>query len=263
MRASWFCLFFSGLILTACASQPVTQDGIRINDPYEAQNRRVHAFNKAVHDVVSNRGRAGGRGGGDGAVARPAPQPGAPIGPMQMIVNAGRNLSLPGKTVNHLLQGQPRDAGQNLARFAVNTTVGLGGLFDPAAENFGLTERDTDFGVTLARWGVGEGAYLELPLVGPSTARDATGRVVDLALDPVYLALSGRDLATAFGVRVASKAGERARFGDSVDSVLHGSADSYAQVRLLWLMNRRHETGEERDDIDPYDDDAVIDPYAD
>ncbi|MDM7459404.1 MAG: VacJ family lipoprotein [Paracoccus sp. (in: a-proteobacteria)] len=232
------------------------QDGIRINDPFEAQNRRVHAFNKAVYDAVSN------RGAGKEIDARPAPEPGAPIGPTQMIVNAGRNLSLPGKTVNHLLQARPIDAGRNLARFAVNTTLGLGGLFDPAADNFGLTERDTDFGVTLARWGVPEGAYLELPLVGPSTARDATGRLVDLALDPIYLALSGRDLAAAFGLRVASKAGERARFGDSVDSILHGSADSYAQVRLLWLMNRRHETGEERDDIDPYDDEGVIDPYT-
>lgn len=248
---------FLALALAGCASAPQMQDGILINDPYEGTNRRIHAFNKGVDATliapVANRLRGSGE-------ARPR-DPSDPIGPMQMVVNAGRNLSLPGKAVNGLLQGRPGDAGRNLARFAVNSTVGLAGLFDPAGENFGLTERDTDFGATLAAWGVPEGAYLELPLIGPSTARDATGRVVDLVFDPVNNVLSGRDRRAAFGLRVASKAGERARFGDSVDGVLQGSADSYAQVRLIWLMNRRHELGEDRDDFDPYDD--VIDPYED
>lgn len=244
------------MALAGCASQAVEQDGILVNDPFEAQNRRIHAFNKAldaqVIGPVANRLKG----------ADDAPRdPDAPIGPLQMVINAGRNLSLPVKAVNGLLQGRPGSAGQNLTRFAVNSTLGLGGLLDPAAEGFGLTERDTDFGETLAVWSVPEGAYLELPVLGPSTQRDAVGQVVDLLIDPLYHVLDGGGAAAVFGLRVASKAGDRARFGDSVDGILQGSADSYSQLRLIWLMNRRHDLGEERAEYDPYDD-AAIDPYA-
>ncbi|MDX5349328.1 MAG: VacJ family lipoprotein [Paracoccaceae bacterium] len=243
------------VLLTGCASAPVMQDGIVINDPYEAQNRRVHAFNRQIAASLSR---------GDSDAAAPPPAPGEPIGFGQMLVNAGRNLSLPSKALNGLLQGRPGRAGQNLTRFAVNSTLGLGGLFDPAADSFGITEVDTDFGETLAVWGAPEGAYLELPLIGPSTQRDAAGRVVDLLIDPINQVWSGRDLAAAWGLRTVSKAGDRARMAGSVDGMLEQSADSYAQVRLIWLMNRRHELGEERDVFDPYDDaSGVIDPYED
>lgn len=258
MRALLLSAFIASTVLAGCASRPVVQDGIAINDPYEAQNRRVHAFNKALAARLS--------GPSDEAEEAPAAAaaPGEPIGPGQMLINAGRNLSLPGKAVNGLLQGRPGRAAQNLGRFAINSTVGLGGLFDPAADSFGVTERDTDFGETLAVWGAPEGAYLELPLIGPSTQRDAAGRVVDLLIDPVNHVLSGRELAAAWGLWIASKAGDRARLAGSVDGVLQQSADSYAQVRLIWLMNRRHELGEERDVFDPYEDEPeVIDPYED
>lgn len=254
-----FPLLLASLLGAGCAATaPVRTDGIPISDPFEAQNRRVHAFNKTldarVIGPVANRLR-----GDDDAAPR---DPDAPIGPVQMVRNAGRNLTLPVKVVNGLLQGRPADAGTNLTRFAVNTTVGLGGLFDPAADSFGVTERDTDFGETLAVWGVPEGAYLELPVLGPSTQRDAVGMVVDLLIDPLYHVFDGRDAATVFALRVASKAGDRAQFGDTVDGILQGSADSYAQTRLIWLMNRRFDLGETGDDYDPYDDDAIIDPYA-
>ncbi|MBM3604783.1 MAG: VacJ family lipoprotein [Alphaproteobacteria bacterium] len=252
-----------GFLLAGCASHPVRQDGITINDPYESHNRSVHAFNKSLDKRVIAPVANRLRGSGDEQAASAPVQPGQPIGPMQMVINAGRNLSLPVKVVNGLLQGKPNDAGTNLARFAVNTTVGLGGLFDPAADSFGVTERDTDFGQTLAVWGVPEGAYLELPVLGPSTQRDAVGRVVDLLIDPLYHLLDGPEAGAVFALRVASKAGDRARFGDTVDGVLQGSADSYAQMRLIWLMNRRHELGEERADYDPYEDEAVLDPYQD
>ena len=86
--------------------------------------------------------------------------------------------------------------------------------------------------------------------------------IVDLLIDPLYHVFDGRDAATVFALRVASKAGDRAQFGDTVDGILQGSADSYAQTRLIWLMNRRFDLGETGDDYDPYDDDAIIDPYA-
>lgn len=243
------------VILAGCASEPVMQDGIRVNDPFETQNRRVHAFNKAfdqrviapVANLASSDDQA----------------PGGP-GALDLVINAGANLSLPGKVANSILQGRPEPAIRNFFRFAVNTTLGMGGLLDPAGQDFGLTEQDTDFGETLAVWGVPEGAYLELPVLGPSTQRDAVGKVVDLAIDPLNHLLH-RDAALAvFGLRAASKAGDRARFGDTVDSVLQDSADSYAQLRLIWLMHRRHELNQGGAEIDPYADAAgdAIDPYA-
>ncbi|WP_410218375.1 VacJ family lipoprotein [Paracoccus sp. (in: a-proteobacteria)] len=259
MRPLFVVPFLATLLVAGCASQPVVQDGVTINDPYEARNRRVHAFNKALDGQVIGPVANRLRGPADDSPR----DPDAPIGPLQMVINAGRNLSLPVKAVNGLLQGKPGDAGTNLTRFAVNSTLGLGGLFDTAADSFSVTERDTDFGQTLAVWGFPEGAYLELPVLGPSTQRDAVGQVVDLLIDPLYHLLDGREAGAVFALRVASKAGDRARFGDTVDGILQGSADSYAQTRLIWLMNRRHDLGEERADYDPYDDAAILDPHED
>jgi phospholipid-binding lipoprotein MlaA len=250
-------------LLAGCASAPVQQDGITINDPYEAQNRRDHAFNKGLDSHVIGPVANLVRSKDAPEAAATSVDTDAPIGPLQMVINAGRNLSLPVKSVNGLLQGRPKNAGQNLSRFAINTTLGLGGIFDPAMDSFGIAERDTDFGETLAIWGVPEGPYVELPVLGPSTRRDAAGQVVDLLIDPLYHVLYGQGRAVAFGLRVASKAGDRARFGDTVDGILQGSADSYAQTRLIWLMNRRHDLGEERAEYDPYEDADVIDAYAD
>ena len=261
----------SALILTValagCASSPVMVDGIAVSDPFEAQNRRVHAFNKGLDArVIGPIAGLGGSGRGDGPVT--AGQPGA----MDLVINIGSNLSLPGKIANSLLQGRPGPAVKNLFRFAVNSTLGIAGMFDPAGRDFGLPETDTDFGETLAVWGVPEGAYLELPVLGPSTQRDAVGKAVDLFIDPLWHLLdSDRQRAVALGLRIGSKAGDRARFGDTVDSVLRDSADSYAQTRLIYLMHRRHELGQEGSDIDPYaetgpdghmPDGDIIDPYA-
>ena len=132
------------------------------------------------------------------------------------------------------------------------SSLGLGGFLDPATADFALPELDTDFGQTLAVWGVGEGAYLELPVLGPSTLRDTAGRLVDLVIDPMLAVLNRDEYLIGLGMRAVSKAGDRARFGDSVDSVLHESADSYAQTRLIWTQHRRHELGEQGDEIDPY-----------
>lgn len=240
--------------LSGCASAPIMHDGVLINDPYEATNRRVHDFNKGldatliapVANLVKGRGQARAPG---------------QMGSMDLLANVGANLSLPGKMVNGLLQGRPGPAIRNGFRFAINSTIGIGGLFDPAQQDFGLPESDTDFGETLAVWGVPEGAYTELPLLGPSTRRDAVGKLGDLVLDPWHHVLRPRQAVSLLALRAASKAGDRARFGDTVDSVLRDSADSYAQTRLIWLMHRRHELGEEGEAIDPYDADGIIDPY--
>ncbi|HRO14212.1 MAG TPA: VacJ family lipoprotein [Paracoccus sp. (in: a-proteobacteria)] len=230
------------LSLAACATAPAGG----VNDPYEPMNRRVHAFNKGLDATLLRPVARAARGGDDAAPQGP--------GAMTLVGNFGSNLALPGKVVNSVLQGRPEPAVRNTFRFFVNSTLGLGGLLDPATADFALPEIDTDFGETLHVWGVPEGAYLELPVLGPSTERDLAGKVVDLFIDPLDSVLTDEQKIAGTAARIVSKAGDRARFGSTVDSVLHESADSYAQTRLLYLQHRRFELKQEQDVIDPYAD---------
>lgn len=233
-----------GFLLAGCAAEP--GDG-GVNDPYEPMNRKMHAFNRGL-DANLVKPLSSGISDENGAEnAR-----GAASHAVEAVGNFGENLALPGKAVNHLLQGKPAPALRTTFRFLVNSSLGLAGFLDPASKDFALPEEDTDFGQTLAAWGVGEGAYLELPLIGPSTERDAAGRLVDLVIDPTRQWLNLDEYLISLGARVVSKAGERGRFSDTVDSILYDSADSYAQTRLIWLQHRRHELGQEGDYIDPY-----------
>lgn len=228
--------------MTGCAAGPTPQGDF--NDPNEGLNRAVHGFNKTV----------------DRALLRPASQVYGTVvpGPVRTGVNNfAENLEGPGDVVNSLLQGRIDKAGENTLRFAVNATMGIGGIFD-AATFLGLPEGDTDFGETLHVWGAGEGAYVEEPLRGPSTTRDSVGRVVDLFLNPFSYVLKPAHAEVATGAEALSIIGDRYRFGETVDSVLYDSADSYAQARLLYLQNRRFELGQEADS-----DDAFLDPYED
>lgn len=236
--------------IAACTAPPA---GGGMNDPYEPANRVVHEFNKGL----------------DTALLRPAGQAAAhlPEAVRIPVGNFADNVGLPGTVLNNVLQGDIGGAVQNTMRFVLNSTIGVLGLADPAG-GIGLTEVETDFGATLAVWGVPEGAYLELPLLGPSTERDAVGEVVDSLIDP----LGGLGLNAALGdgamdrYSLAARAGdlviERGMFSGTLDSVLYDSADSYAQTRLLYLQNRRFELGESGDGVDPYADGAATDPYA-
>ena len=231
-------------LLGACApNRP--EDGI--NDRYEPISRRVHDFNRRVDANLVKPLSAGLSGGKKSEKTQ-----GVGSRAVEAAGNFGKNLALPGKAVNHLLQGKPAPAIRTTFRFFVNSTLGFAGILDPASKDFALPEEDTDFGQTLAVWGVGEGSYLELPLIGPSTERDAVGRLVDLVIDPTRQWLNRDQYLISLGTRVVSKAGERGRFSDSVDSILYGSADSYAQTRLIWLQHRRYELGQQGDYIDPY-----------
>jgi len=237
-------LLMAGSLVAACAA-PTGPDGI--DDPFEPANRSVHAFNKGV----------------DRALVRPASK-GVGIVPEPVrrgIDNVADTLSLPGDIANNLLQLRLVDAGQNTLRLGVNLTFGLAGLLDVSSE-LGLQGAPTDFGETLHVWGVGEGPYLELPLSGPSTARDAVGLIVDTALDPVGRVLPVREANAARAIRLFSRLGDRNRFADTVDSLLYDSADSYAQARLLYLQNRRFQLGQTTG-ADAASNDGFIDPYED
>lgn len=235
------------LTLAACTPAPPATG---INDPYEADNREVHEFNKRLDRAFVR--------GGAGAYGNVVPEP-----VRQTVSNFVGNADMPRMVVNNVLQGRPEDAIHNTFRFLINSTFGLAGLLDPASD-MGLTARDTDFGETLHVWGAGEGAYVELPVIGPSTERDVLGKVVDLALNPLKYTLSDDERLALSVLGVASRLGDREQFSDTVDSVLYDSADSYSQARIVYLQNRRFELGGEAslDYADPYED-PYFDPYED
>lgn len=232
-------------LLTACASTTTTIEAGGIFDPYEKQNRKVHAFNRSL----------------DKAFVRPAARGYSAIIPDAIedsIGNFAGNLGQPSVIVNSLLQGDLRGAGLSTTRFLTNTVLGFGGFVDAAAE-FQMPEHDTDFGETLYKWGAGEGAYIELPALGPSNLRDTTGKVVDLFTNPLSYTVNSPEKYYGTAASVASRLSDRGRYEDTIDSILYDSADSYAQARLIYLQNRRFDLGDEtsNDSTDPYED-----PYA-
>ncbi|SEO71199.1 phospholipid-binding lipoprotein MlaA [Salinihabitans flavidus] len=234
--------------LSACAAPDTTVSRGTINDPYEEQNRGTHEFNRSLDKVLvrptsSTYGTA------------------IPTGLQDSIGHFSDNLSLPGDAANHILQGNGEGLGRNILRFAINTTLGIGGLFDPASQ-MGLERSKTDFGETLYVWGVEEGAYVELPFFGPSTSRDTVGLVVDYSLDPVRLLLPTPERYISTLAMVAARLGDRHTYTATIDSVLYESVDSYTQARSLYLQNRRYELGgRSQDDYDDPYGDADSDPY--
>lgn len=230
--------FAAILGLSACGPGPAPQG---ISDPFEKENRSTHALNLAV----------------DKNVIRPIARSANKIVPkevVQGVSNFAGNLDLPGEVINDVLQLRLGKAVHNTLRFAINSTIGIGGLFDPATP-MGAPEKPTDFGETLAVWGVGEGEYLELPFYGPSTRRDALGKIVDMGLDPVRMFIPKDKRWIDTFAQIAAKIGDRGRYTETFDSILYDSADSYAQARLLYLENRRHDLGQttsESEFEDPY-----------
>ncbi len=228
--------FAVALVLGGCAA------GAPDGDPYERPNRAVYGFNKGVDRVV----------------VRPASQVYGHVLPKPVregVHNVSYNLAVPGDVVNGVLQGDVNHAVENTFRFLINSTLGIGGIFDPAT-SIGVPGRQTDFGETLYTWGVPEGAFVQVPVLGPSTVRDTTGTVVDYVLNPTRLALQddARNVKTAFDV--GATLGTRYTYTGIVDDALYTSADGYAQSKLLYLQNRRFKLGDQSrtdDEFDPYD----------
>ena len=224
--------------LSACGSAPAPEG---ISDPYEKQNRGIHALNVAIDRAVVRPVATG--------VARTLPTP-VELG----ITNFTANLEIPGTVVNDLLQLKIGMAVQNTLRFAINSTIGIGGVLDPASP-MGAPGKVSDFGETLHVWGVAEGAYIELPFFGPSTQRDALGKVVDYALDPLPLFIP-KPAHLGLMAKLVAKISDRGRYSETIDSILYDSADGYAQARLLYLEHRRFNLGQIPSDA------TFEDPYA-
>jgi len=214
------------LAAAACAGAGPGAD-FDARDPYEETNRSFHKLNLRV----------------DRNVLRPAARAYDTVTPatiQHLLGNAFNQLDSVNDFANYLLQGEAEAAGTALGRVVVNTVLGAGGLLDPATE-FGLPKEDTDFGVTLGKHGVEEGAYLVLPFLGPSTTRDLGGRVGDLAFDPfTYTGLTGSNLLNTFSpvYTGAEIVHDRAINADLIDEILYQSEDSYVSLRTVYLQRR-------------------------
>jgi phospholipid-binding lipoprotein MlaA len=198
------------------------------NDPLEPMNRAIFDFNMAA----------------DRAVLKPVAKAYRWTLPeffRTSIRNFLNNAKSPVIFINDSLQGSPSRAGETLMRFIVNTTAGMGGIFDVAGE-YGMERHSEDFGQTLAVWGVGEGAYLMLPVLGPSNVRDTVGRVADGFMDPFGYLLDNNGLDFArIGAVVTDGIDQRSRNIESLDDIERNSLDFYATLRSLYRQNRNSE----------------------
>ncbi len=167
---------------------------------------------------------------------------------------------------NNLLQGDFRKAGDTAGRFAVNTTVGILGIFDPATR-LGLEDHGKeDFGQTLGRWGSGSGCYFVLPILGPTTARDAIGLVGNTFLDPVYQITHNTEIDAQIGnanysehnyyyYRGTGAVDFRAKNIESFESLEKNSIDLYASLKSLYLQNRKQQIANTKSTVETQNDD--------
>lgn len=215
-------LLCGALALSACAS---TGDDYAAMDPFEDANRAVFAFNEVVDENVLEPVAKGYR-----AVT--------PKGIRIGLRNFLRNLRSPIDFGNQVLQGDVEGATNQVARTFINSTAGFGGLVD-IAELGGIDYEPEDFGQTLGFWGVEHGAYLVMPILGPSSLRDGTGMAIDSFADPLRLyAFNIDEEAWHYARVVASAVDKREELLDVIADLRNNSIDYYAALRSAYLQNR-------------------------
>jgi len=239
-------LLATSLLVAGCVTPPGS-DRIARKDPLERINRKVYKFDRGL----------------DKAILRPVA-----VGYTKIVPQAGRrgiangfsNLTEPETFVNAVLEAKPKLALRALARFVINSTLGVGGLADQASK-MGLPQVRKDFGQTFATWGIGSGPYLVLPVLGPSTFRDAAGRGAEFAGgDPVEFGRGRLHLRwyVDYSITALRLISLRSQLLDTADPVLKGAADEYATVRSAYLQERRSQIY----DGHPPDEDTGDDPAA-
>ena len=200
---------------------------IRIKDPLEPLNRKFFWFNDKFYFYLLKPVAKGWR------VVAPQPV-------RISLANFLSNLLMPMRAVNCLLQGKIDDFGNEIGRFMVNTTIGIGGLFDPAKKLSGIGPVDEDFGQTLGVWGWGPGVYLVLPFFGPSSIRDMTGIVGDYFLDPLYYTASGIDRTVILlSERSVDFVNAASLDKESYEGLILQSIDPYIFIRNAYVQMRR------------------------
>lgn len=216
--------------LGACATRPDPTDAEAVaefnttNDPLEPLNRGAYFVNDGL----------------DTLVLRPAAEAYRIFLPPEVrtaIRNILANLRTPVILANDLLQGETQRAATTMGRFLVNSTVGIGGIFDRAT-GFGLLGHTEDFGQTLAVWGAPEGPYLFLPVLGPSNPRDLVGTGVGIAMDPLTYAGGETWQAISITRTVATALDTREGLIETLDQVRSSSLDPYATIRSAYRQRR-------------------------
>ncbi len=198
------------------------------NDPLELLNRFTFAFNLMLDTMVFQPVAATYR------FLLPAEV-------RNSVRNTVRNLRSPLIFVNDVLQGELERAETTLVRFLVNSTIGVLGLFDVAAD-MGYPYHNEDFGQTLGAHGMGEGFYLVLPILGPSSPRDGIGMLVDYYLDPISYAADAADVEDFLLARtIADGIDTRARNIEVIEDLQRDSIDFYARVRSLYRQSRAND----------------------
>lgn len=221
-------------LVCGCATPPPASDPEAVaeyrqnNDPMEPANRALYA----VHDKI------------DTNVSAPIARFYRDRVPLQVRTHLSQisdNLASPVLLGDDMLQAKPRRAGDTLMRFVINTTLGVGGIFDPATA-LGYPKHKSDFSITLALWGVDPGPYVLIPVLGPSEARSIAGYPADFALNPLSFAgpSTGLEAVNIAGQAVA-KIDERAGLLDTVDNVKRTAMDPYATFRSLFHQHHEAE----------------------
>ena len=244
------------LAVAACAtppSDPVAKAEFdKTNDPLEPMNRKILDFNLFLDRIFIKPVAEGYRW--------VVPEYGR-----NRVRNFLDNLNEPVIFINDTLQGEFSRANTTAGRFLFNSTFGIGGLWDRASQ-IGMEKQSGDFGQTLYAWGVPDGPYLVLPLLGPSNPRDAVGLAVDSYMDPFFWGLTVHYGATSSGLYrwIVTGVDERSRNIETFDEIQKNAIDLYAQLRSLWRQHRaaelRHGEPAPPEDQDLYTDPALKKP---
>lgn len=196
-----------------------------ISDPIEPVNRFIFGLNDVLDHIIFEPLAKGYK------ALLPKPV-------RNSVQNFMRNLASPLIIANSLLQGKFGDAGVATTRFVMNSTIGIGGLVDVAGAQ-GMTYKSEDFGQTLATWGVGNGPYVVLPILGPSSLRDTAGLAVDSYADPVRIVADNTDHMWAYYTKEAVEGlDNRSRLIEAIDDMRRNSLDYYAAARSAYTQKR-------------------------
>lgn len=233
-----FPLLLAAACAGGCASMP-GGEGVA-HDPWERANRGIYRFN----DVI------------DRAVMKPVARGYETVLPdpvRQGVTNFSRNLLAPLSIVNNMLQGKPRDGTGELLRFVINSSIGVGGIFDVATAS-GLEAHTEDFGQTAAVWGVPAGPYVILPFLGPHTLRDAVLLPLNVRLDTLYYYDNASVRDPIYVLRIINLRANLLPLED----LLEDSGDPYVTLRESYLQNREFEI---YDGNPPIDEDEYFDEF--
>jgi phospholipid-binding lipoprotein MlaA len=200
------------------------QDPQKACDPYENTNRKIFNFNDRLYFCF----------------IKPLVNAYDTIPPpvRKVIRNGFDNLQVPAHFVNFVLQGSPQMAGDEMTRFVINSTVGIGGMFDVANNALGVPDHYADFGQTLGKWNVPTGAYLVVPALGPSDQRDLVGYAVDKVMDPLFW-IPG-EWWVSIPPSFVNFTSEASVHSGEYETLKKASLDPYVAMRNGYLQHREH-----------------------